>query len=59
MLHNGAGTSGGQDSGSSAKDQKQLHRLPEEPPGFNRSQIKSTAGNSSSRATQGIITKVV
>ncbi|XP_026775373.3 forkhead box protein P3a isoform X1 [Pangasianodon hypophthalmus] len=57
MLHNGAGTSGGQDSGSSTKDQKQLHRLVEEPPGFSRSQIKYTAGNSSSRATQCIITK--
>ncbi|XP_060788037.1 forkhead box protein P3a isoform X2 [Neoarius graeffei] len=57
MLHNGVGTSGGQESGSSTKDQKQLRRQAEEPPEFSRSQIKSTAGNSSSRVTQCIITK--
>ncbi|XP_047011620.1 forkhead box protein P3a isoform X2 [Ictalurus punctatus] len=57
MLHNGAGTSGGQDSGSSTKDQKQLHQLVEEPSEFSRSQIKYTGGNPSSRATQCIISK--
>lgn len=59
MLHNGAGTSGGQDSGSSSKDHKKLHRLVEEPPEFYRSQIKSTTGDISSRASQCIITKVM
>ncbi|GAA6106142.1 forkhead box protein P3a [Tachysurus ichikawai] len=57
MLHNGAGTSGGQESGSNSKDQKKLHQLVKEPPELSRSQIKSTAGDISSRANQCIITK--
>ncbi|KAM9475431.1 forkhead box protein P3a isoform 2-T4 [Clarias gariepinus] len=57
MLHNDAGTSGGQDR--STREHKQILQLVEEPLEFSRSQIKSTVANSSLRATQCIIIKSI